>query len=41
LEFPHDSNSLNGGVYFAIRSKKNGKIVFGCYFAVDLVITLP
>jgi len=39
LELPHDSSSLKGSVYCAIRGKKNGKIVSD-YFAV-LSIILP
>jgi len=39
LESPHDSSLLKGSVYFAIRGKKNGKIVSD-YFAV-LAIVLP
>jgi len=46
-ELPHDSNSLKGIVYFAIRGKKEWQnslklfCRFGYYFAVDLVIILP
>jgi len=40
LELPHDSSSLKGSVYFAIRAKKEWQ-KFGHYFAVDLVIFLP
>jgi len=47
LELPHDSSSLKGSVYFAIRGKKEWQnslrlfCRFGHYFAVDLVIILP
>jgi len=39
LELPHDSSLLKGIVLFAIRGKKNGKIVSD-YFSV-LTIILP
>jgi len=39
LELPHDSSSLNGSVYFAIKAKKNCKIVSD-YFSV-LASILP
>jgi len=39
MELPLDSSSLKSSVYFAIRGKKNGKIVSD-YFAV-LSIILP
>jgi len=39
LQLPHDSNSLKGSFYFAIRGKKKGKIVSD-YFAI-LAIILP
>jgi len=47
LELPHDSSSLKGSVYFAIRCKiewQNSLRLFyrfGYYFVVDLVIILP
>jgi len=39
LELPYDSSSLKGSVNVAIRSKKNGKIVWD-YFAVLAIILL-
>jgi len=39
LELPHDSNSLKGSVYFAIRGKKEWQKVWE-YFAVLAIIQL-
>jgi len=37
FELPHDSSLPKGNAYFAIRNKKNGKIVSD-YFAVFAII---
>jgi len=40
FELPHDSSSLKGSVYFAIRGEKSGKIDSDYFAALAIIVPL-